>query len=256
MNGNNRTLKERIGEQSINIQGIPMYIIEYRNSRDIDIEFVDGYRIYHTQYRHFLSGKIINNNVPSYLGVGYLGEGKYKSRENNKHTDAYIKWGSMLTRCYSEKYIGRYNYDDCFVCNEWLNFQNFAEWYYNNIYELKDERIELDKEIKYKNCRMYSPYTCLLVPHKINTIICNRANFRGKYAIGVFKGSTSNNYIAKCNLNNKGIYLGAYQTEHDAFVAYKIFKETEIKRLAETYRGIIPDNIIEYIKKYEISEYD
>lgn len=247
---------ERIGEQRINIQGIPMYITAYRNSRDIEVQFCDGFEVKHTEYRKFLKGNIYNDNVPSYLGVGYLGEGEYKSRINNVKTDAYIKWGSMLTRCYSDNFIGKTNYFDCFVCNEWKNFQNFAKWYYDNIYDLDGEDIELDKEIKYKGCRYYSPQTCLLVPHKINTIICNRANHRGQCAIGVVINKNSGKYIANCNSDNKRVYLGTYNTEKDAFLAYKRFKEVEIKRVAELYRGIIPDEIIEYIKKYEVSESD
>lgn len=247
---------ERIGEQKVNIQGIPMYITAYRNSRDIEVQFCDGFKVKHTEYRKFIKGNIYNDNVPNYLGVGYLGDGEYKSRINNVKTDAYLKWGSMLTRCYSEKYINKINYDDCFVCNEWKNFQNFARWYYDNIYELDNESIELDKEIKYKGCRYYSPQTCLLVPHRINTIICNRANYRGQYAIGVTINQNSGKYIANCNSDNERVYLGTYYTERDAFVAYKHFKEAEIKRVSELYRGRIPDEIIEYIQKYEVSEND
>lgn len=247
---------ERIGEELVNNQGIPMKIIGYRNSRDIDVEFCDGFKVYKTEYRKFLNGKIINDNIPTYLGVGYLGFGEYKSRHNNIKTEAYVKWGSMLTRCYSDKFIGKKSYEGCFVCNEWHNFQNFAKWFYENTYKLDNEVIELDKEIKYKNCKMYSPNTCLLVPKRINTIICDRANDRGECKIGVTRRPFSDKFYSSCNSDGKRLFLGAFDTEIDAFNAYKSFKESEIKRVAEMYRGKIPDEIIEYIKKYEIWEDD
>lgn len=199
---------------------------------------------------------MFNDNVPSYLGVGYLGNGKYKSRINNVKTEVYIKWGSMLTRCYSDKFNGKESYQGCFVCNEWHNFQNFAEWFYENIYELDNERIELDKELKYKNCRLYSPYTCLLVPKRLNSVICDRARDRGKYKIGVTGRPFQGKYYASCNSNGRRIFIGAFNTEIDAFNAYKQFKEAEIKRLANTYKGKIPNEIIECANRYEIYEDD
>lgn len=241
---------ERIGTCSINCQGVPMKIVEYRNSRDIDVEFPNKCVLHNKEYRKFLSGKLLYPYYPSYLGIGYLGDGNYKSRDNNVKTDAYIKWGSMLTRCYSDKYIKAEAYDNCFVDPDWHNFQNFAKWYYENIYQLENERIELDKEIKYKGCKVYSADTCLLVPHKINTIICNRARDRGKYAIGVTYNG--NRYCAACNIYGERYCIGYYDTEYEAFLAYKTYKENEIIRVAETYRGIIPDYIIDYTRQYKI----
>ena len=63
--------------------------------------------------------------------MGYIGEGKYKSIISNgskTQTHCYSTWKSMLTRCYDEKYhIKKPTYENCYVCDEWLNFQNFAE---------------------------------------------------------------------------------------------------------------------------------
>ena len=127
-----------------------MTIIHYRNCSDIDIQFSDG-TIANTTYYYFLKGSVPNYNIPSYLGIGYLGYGKYKSRKNNIKTEEYIKWGSMLTRCYSEKLKERRNYIECTVCDEWHNFQNFAEWYNDHKYYLPDvDVLDLDKDIKIK----------------------------------------------------------------------------------------------------------
>ena len=227
-----------------------MRIIGYRNRRDIDVEFSDGFILYHTRYPNFLNGSISSLLFPSYLGVGYIGVGKYKPKIDGIKTSAYIKWGSMLTRCYADKYIKRKNYQNCYVCEEWLNFQNFAEWHYENYYEIDGESLELDKDIVEKNNQVYCPNKCLYVPHRLNTILCNRHNDRGLYAIGVCKGKK--NYYAYCNIEGKQVGLGKFDTEIEAFLAYKNAKENEIKRLSETYRNSIPDKVIDAIQKYVV----
>lgn len=240
----------RIGEVNKNYQGLQMVIIAYRNRRDIDVEFSDGYVAHNVRYANFLEGSITSDLYPKYLGVGYFGIGEYKSRINGIKTPEYICWSSMLTRCYSDKYIKKDNYITCSVCEEWHNFQKFAEWYQNNTYALENDVLELDKDIIQKGNKIYSPDMCMLVPHKINTIICNRHNDRGRCYIGVQE--TKRGYVAVCNIDRKPKCLGVYPTEIEAFYAYKTAKEAEIKRVAELYRGIIPDFIIEYITKYKI----
>ena len=57
----------------------------------------------------------------------------------------YQKWGSMLTRCYSEKYQERHpTYKDCTVCEEWTTFSNFKKWMQGQDYQGK----HLDKDLK------------------------------------------------------------------------------------------------------------
>lgn len=245
-------LKERIGEHNINCQGIPMEIIDYRGCHDIDVKFIDGCIISHTDYRRFRNGNIISDYFPGYLRIGYLGSGEYKSRVNGEHTEEYIKWGSLLTRCYADKYIKRENYYDCFVCNEWHNFQNFAEWYSAQKYTIPKDSLDVDKDIKYKGNKMYSPATCILIPHRLNTVICNRANDRGKYPLGVTKYVDNGKYAASCNINKKRVYLGLYNTPAEAFMVYKKYKEAEIKRVADTYKDFLPEDVYMAIINYKI----
>lgn len=245
---------DRIGETRINKQGLETKIIGYRNRRDMDVLFSDGYIMHGVHYNCFVSGSINSPMYPDVLGVGYLGIGEHRSRINGIKTQAYIIWSSMLTRCYSDKFIGKQNYEKCFVCDDWLNFQNFARWHEANYYFLEDESVELDKDIIMKGNKIYSPETCLYVPHKINTVICNRHNDRGKHLIGVQK--RRGKYIAICNIEGERKYIGIFSSENDAYVAYKNAKEAEIQRVAESYRGRIPNIVIEYISKYTIDMTD
>lgn len=248
----------RVEEQNINKQGLLMTIIRYKNCNDIDIQFEDGVVQEHTKYSRFVNGTIVNYNVPSYLGVGYRGYGKYTTRKNNVKTEEYIKWGSMLTRCYSDKLSQRENYKDCSVCNEWLNFQNFAEWYNENKYTLPfNERVELDKDILLKGNKIYMPERCLLVPKRINSIILNRHNERGKCVLGVFYNRNLNKYQVSVNDGSGGnIYLGLFKKEEDAFSEYVKCKKEIIFDVANQYKPYIPNTVYDAIINYKISVYD
>ena len=245
---------DRLGEHNINTQGMDMEIIRYKNTYDLDIKFSDGTIVKNVQYNNFKKGGILNHNIPSYLNVGYMGYGKYKSRINRLKTEEYIKWGSMLTRCYSEKLGQRENYIDCEVCDEWKNFQNFAEWYNKNKYVVPDlETLELDKDVKFKRNKIYSPETCLLIPKRLNSIILNRHNYRGNACIGVYYREKDGKYIAGCNtLKDKNRYLGTFDTEIEAFNAYKNAKENEIYRVLQLYKDYLPNDTYNAILNYKI----
>lgn len=158
----------------------------------------------------------------------------------------------MLTRCYSDKYIKNQNYIDCYVCDEWKNYQNFAKWYSEHKYALsKDDSLELDKDIKVIGNKIYSPDTCLLLPHRLNTIVLDRKNDRGNYALGVQK-IKSGAYIASCNgVNGEKIYLGRFESEEEASNSYNIAKKKIIEIVVKQYKNIIPDEVYDAVMKYK-----
>lgn len=50
-----------------------------------------------------------------------------------------------------------------------------CKWYSEHKYILsKDDSLELDKDIKVIGNKIYSPDTCLLLPHRLNTIVLDR----------------------------------------------------------------------------------
>ena len=57
-------------------------------------------------------------------------------------------------------------YDDCVVCNEWHNLQNFAKWFEENYYEIGEGRMHLDKDIICAGNKIYNPDMCIFVPQK------------------------------------------------------------------------------------------
>lgn len=104
----------------------------------------------------------------SVCGIGYVGNGEYVTKKNGVHTTAYNKWHGILERCYSLKARAKHpTYSDCSMCDEWLNFQVFAKWFYDN-YPNDGVKYNIDKDIKVKGNRIYSPDTCLFVTPEDN----------------------------------------------------------------------------------------
>ena len=246
---------DRTGERNINNFGSKMIISEYRNTRNINVYFEEyNWTAKSVQYGDFKNKKISCPYERRTCGVGYLGEGKYKVSENGKKTKCYKTWHDMLKRCYDEKFHKReLTYKNCKVCDEWLNFQNFAKWYYENYYEIEGERTELDKDILVKGNKIYSPETCVFVSHKINKLFVKRDKTRGEYPIGVCYDKQNNNYVAHCGYKNKSKHLGLYNTPEEAFKVYKQFKENYIKQIADEYKDKIPSKLYNALYEYKVN---
>lgn len=242
-------LVNKVGEINKNSKGTSMKIIEYRNSSDIDVEFLDDYHYIkrHTTYVNFKRGNIRNPYDKSLFGVGYLGVGKYTEKiNNNKNIDPkYTAWISMLNRCYRDKDRFPAYYGKCEICEEWQNYQNFAKWYEENEYTCEG-RLHIDKDILHPNCNLYSPDNCLLVPQRINMLFLNKPNKRG-LPNGISK--TPNGYSANYNKQ----ILGTYQTLQEAYSKYADAKETTIKMVAEEYKEIIPNRVYLALCNYKVN---
>ena len=241
---------DRTGEERVNNFGSKMMIKEYRNRRDIDVYFPEYNWIFkHAQYNQFKNGKIKCPYEPRYFCKGYLGEGKYKCRENGKLTDEYDIWYNALKRCYNPKYQEKHStYKDCIVEDHLLNFQNMGEWIENNYYEVPGEKMCLDKDILRKGNKVYSRDTCIFVPQRINLLFTKCDKSRGDNPIGVTP-RPSGNYQVHCNNGyGKKIPLGTYSTEEEAFQVYKQYKEKVIKKVIDEYEGKIPEPFYSRLK--------
>ena len=237
---------DRTGETNISNEGCTMKIAEYDNANNIIVEFEDEHkcRVY-TSYQAFKKGNCKNPFFASVYGHGYLGidkEGNVPKMSEFKdgktvNTWEYIKWQGMLKRCFDNKYKEKYpTYKDVVCCERWLCYANFLE----DLEVLKqeynwnvDEKLNLDKDILHKGNKIYSLKNCMLVPDWINLLFTKRDNDRGSYPIGVSYHKGAKKYQARCHINGKLKGLGLYNTPEEAFNAYKIAKENEIKRVAE-----------------------
>ena len=244
---------DRTGEERVNSFGSKMIITKYNNALDIDVYLPEyDYTINHVTYNNFKRGNIKCPYEPRYYGIGYLGEGKYKMSENGKKTKCYNTWHNMIERCYNPKYQEKYpTYKDCEVCEEWHNFQNFAEWYNDNYYQIHGEVMCLDKDILIKGNKIYSPETCVFVPEKINLLFIKSDNSRGNDPIGTHQ-LPSGNYEVRCNNGEESDYLGRFDNIYEAFYAYKVHKEKIIKQVADEYKEYIPQKLYHALYNYQV----
>ena len=246
-------IESRLGEIRKNKFGTDMKIIEYVNSDNVTIKFLDEHGFEkNTTYSNFKNGCIKNPYDKIIFGVGYLGKGKYSAyhkRESDgkvRATKIYNVWTDMLRRCYYSNINHKQStyYGICAVCEEWHNFQNFAQWYEENEYEC-DGRLHLDKDILFPNCKIYSPETCVLVSQRINMLFMNKPNKR-KLPNGIFKNKKG--YSVEYNEER----LGTYKTLEEAYKIYANKKEEIIRQTAEEYKDIIPKIVYDALYAYKV----
>lgn len=250
----------RVGEKGLNNFGSKMEIIACKNNNNIDVYFEEyNWIAYNKGYKEFKNGKIKCPYERRTYGVGYLGEGKYKTKVNNKATFFYEEWKGMLRRCYSKEFHKKEpSYIGCEVCEEWHNFQNFADWCQKNYYKVDNDVMRLDKDIYNKNNKEYSEDNCFFVPNRINLLFNkSKNNKKSDLPIGVFEHTYKNNtkYKVSCRTYEEGnVYLGLYDTIDKAFEVYKEFKENYIKQVADEYyfSNLIPKELWKAMYEYEV----
>ena len=258
---NPHTYKKRIGMTKQNKQGHTMKVIDYIDSNNVIVEFQDAYKeIVRCNWNSFVSGSIKNHYAPFVCGVGMSGS-KYPTVVNGKRTKEYLAWNSMLTRCYTKTIVNNENYYSRYekveVCDDWLLFEKFYEWIHeqeNFSKWLSGDKWEIDKDILFKGNKIYSPDTCVLVPHNINSLFIKSNKARGKYPIGVTYKTRDGVFEAQCNVNGKETYIGRFHDEYSAFLAYKKYKESLIKQIAqeEFDKCNITKECYEAMMRYEV----
>jgi len=142
-------------------------VIKYESSKKVTVRFIDtGYETI-VEAGDIIKGGIKDKLKPSVYGIGYIGGGKYKTRNNGKKNKSYTAWINMIARCYNPgNHLIMPTYKECSVADEWLNFQNFAKWFDVNYIC----GFDLDKDILVDGNKVYSPDTCLFVSTKSNSI--------------------------------------------------------------------------------------
>lgn len=168
-------------------------------------------------------------------GIGYsgmaVGKGIYEK--------SYIKWKDMMQRCHDKGVHKKYKpeYADKCVCEEWQNYANFKLWY--DEHHVSGNQIDLDKDILKPGNKEYSPETCVLIEHYINTIFERHAsdniyeNEDGKYFVGS---------------NRKKVY----ETYDEVFEFACNKKKERIEKVAEKNLGRIPKCAYDAMLRYDV----
>lgn len=153
-------------------------IVEYRGAFDVLIRFIDtGYQVV-TNAGNIRKGCIKDKLKRTVYGVGFFGDGPHKSSEKRKPNPAYKAWQAMMQRCYDSAYhVHRPTYIGCSVCDEWHNFQRFADWFYEN-YPNDGVKYQLDKDSVKKGNKIYSPSTCAFMTLADNTTLAHARTYK------------------------------------------------------------------------------
>jgi len=151
-----------------------------------------------------LTGEISDPLRRSVYGIGFFGIGKHVSSRNGVELNKYTAWSNMLERCYSESFHkNRPKYSDCFVCDEWLNYQNFADWYEENYIE----GMHVEKDILIDGNRCYSPGTCSFKSCQENNEKAFSKNYKVISPHGeVFKVYNMNKFCRENGLTSSAMY--------------------------------------------------
>lgn len=163
------------------------------------------------------------------------------------------KWRNMIRRCYSKDYLGQNpTYRECSVCAEWLKFSNFEEWIAEQgIEDIK--KYDLDKDLFSKGSKLYSPDTCCLIPHRLNTLLVVKPIKSNGLPRGIYKRKDGK-YRVILKFGGR-IYNSQYATANDAFEVYKRAKETHIKKLAYKYymEKAISKRVYDALMEFEVN---
>jgi|SRR5690554_1789839 len=243
-----RKSKIKAGDVFKTKEGDDVVVIEYFNRQKILIEFVDKYKHQTTvQGGNLVKGSIKNPYRPFVRGVGYFGVGEYKATSEKKITRAYNTWSQMLRRCYCPKAAEKHPaYKDVTVCEEWHNFQVFAEWFYKQPNHDK-KGFELDKDLLVPYSKIYSPQTCSFVPKQINVLFTGKKN--NGLPIGMWRHG--NKYQVSVSNEGKETHFGTYSTIEEAEIVYKREKKKVLIEVVNKYKNDLNPQVYHNLLNWE-----
>lgn len=241
----------KIGEESLSNDGTMMKIVEYYGARNVIIEFQDEHKCrLRVEYGNFKKGNVKNPYHKLLYGRGYIGIGEYQQSINRKATREYDMWRRMFDRCYSGKYPA---YNDCEVCKEWWNFQNFAKWYTEHYYEIPGQVMQIDKDWLCIGNRLYCPEHCCIAPHLINACLLTHPKVNNAELPNGISYTASHRFKARCSLEGKRKDLGTYDTVSEAWEAYKNCKIKYVESLSTRFKDYIPKDLYDAVNNYGVT---
>ena len=227
-------------------------IVKYNDTRNVEIQFFNtGFEAV-VELGNIKKGLIKDPYSPSVYGVGILGT-KYPISEGGVLTKEYVLWKNMLERCYSDTYQKKQpTYVGCEVSENFKSYEYFYEWC-NKQVGFSNKDWQLDKDLLVKGNKVYSEYSCVFIPRKINQVLVKRTASRGEHLIGVYWCKKGKAFVAQVNKNKgKSEYLGIFKTEIEAFEAYKQAKESLVKQQANKWKDKIDDRAYNALMNYEV----
>lgn len=241
----------KIGDLRKSVYGENYILVKPVGETKFTIEFIDEHRYsYDVNKEKILTNRVVNPYGPSVYNRGFRGVGPHQScLPSGKQNPLYTKWTAMLKRCYSETCRHEYpSYTHVEVCEEWLNFQEFANWCVNDGKYMTGH--ELDKDLLSGESKIYSPETCCFIPSEINSTIIvpfkptSKLEPRGisLTPYGKYKVSTVKNGITT--------HRGNFDDLDTAIEVYVKNTKEKIHELANKYKSQITEEVYNRLMNY------
>lgn len=230
-------------------------VIKYINKRNVFIKFIDtGYECV-VDLGNIRKGAVKDKLLPSVQGVGIVGD--EVTREDGQLLKEYKLWSGMLTRCYSTTlHLSQPTYQGCSTSENFKYFSYFKKWCHNQIgFNSVDEKghpFQLDKDILVKGNKIYSEDTGCFIPREINSLLLSAKKLRGESLIGVSYHARDKKYTSTLVIDKKNLFLGYFDTELEAFNAYKQAKEAHIKDVANKWKDKVDPRVYEGLMNYQV----
>ena len=227
-------------------------ILKYNDAYNVDVQFLKTGFETRARLGNIRNGEVKDLYSPSVHGVGILGT-RHPSTINGRNTKEYEIWYSMLSRCYndaSKKH--RPTYEGCEVSDNFKYYEYFYEWC-NSQVGFGNQGWHLDKDLLVKGNKVYSEDSCVFIPQEVNSLLIKHEASRGEHLIGVCWCKRDKAFVAQINKNKgKRECLGYFNTEIEAFNAYKQAKESFIKEQANKWKSQIDERAYEALMNYQV----
>ena len=169
---------------------------------------------------------------PSVVGVGFIGVGPHKIRdEDGRQTKMYKTWYNLIHRVYGPKAD-----EGLTVCAEWHCFQSFGDWYV--VHAVDEHQWTLCRYVPDLTNTHYSPDTVVHVPREIAMNRIQAARYAGtdNTASRVRFHKKLNRYMAVVAQGADAIIIGNYVTEAEAVTAVQVYVKKRLLEVLEANR--------------------
>lgn len=246
--------KIKIGDVYKIRAGSYVEVLDYKGALEVVVKHLDSVG-YVTTVRsdHLRKGNIKNPYGATVKGMGYIGVGRHSVVESGTVSPAYRSWAGVLERVYCTKYLAkRPTYAGTQIFSEWLNFQNFADWFKA---QPNSGRIgfDLDKDLRVPGSKEYSPETCSFVPTQINSILNDCRASSGNLPRGVRRNRKG--FSARVSNGGELQTLGTFKTAEVAYTTYREAKMNLVREAAARFEGVIHHEVYSYLTNWTLPEY-
>lgn len=152
--------------------GLLCTVLKLLNNGNYLIQFNKSGQVQISSFWSIYKRTVIDHSIERKYGVGFA-KGTFEHPLDCQNY-VYLRWSSLLHRCYSGKVYG---YENVAVCDEWHDFDKFKNWFEMEVNSMQSKDVTLsdlciDKDLFCdNNIRIYSPDTCCVIPQKLNLVI-------------------------------------------------------------------------------------